>query len=122
MQEKKATRLRRARRSRLKMRELGAIRLSVHRTTQHIYAQLIAPAGDKVDPSTIKLNGVTIDPAGQYRVTMNSFLASGGDDFPAFNLGTDAVTGQDDLVALVAYLGANDPYTPVAADRITQLP
>ena len=30
------------------MRELGAIRLSVHRTTQHIYAQLIAPAGDKV--------------------------------------------------------------------------
>lgn len=48
MQEKKAIRLRRARRGRLKMRELGAVRLSVHRTPRHIYAQLLAPAGDRV--------------------------------------------------------------------------
>lgn len=48
MQEKKATRLRRARRSRLKMRELGAVRLSVFRTPRHIYAQLLSPAGDQV--------------------------------------------------------------------------
>jgi large subunit ribosomal protein L18 len=30
------------------MRELGANRLSVHRTSQHIYAQVISPEGDKV--------------------------------------------------------------------------
>lgn len=48
MQAKKATRLRRARRGRLKMRELGAVRLSVHRTPRHIYAQLLSPAGDQV--------------------------------------------------------------------------
>jgi 5'-nucleotidase len=77
--------------------------------------------GSRVDPSTIKLNGVTLDPAASYRVTMNSFLASGGDDFPAFNLGTNVVVGQDDLLALVAYLGANNPYTPPGGARITRV-
>ena len=48
MSDKKTSRLRRARRSRAKMRELGANRLSVHRTSQHIYAQIIGPEGDKV--------------------------------------------------------------------------
>lgn len=48
MNEKTESRLRRARRSRMKMRELRVNRLSVHRTAQHIYAQIIAPEGDKV--------------------------------------------------------------------------
>ncbi|MDY0005299.1 MAG: 50S ribosomal protein L18 [Spongiibacteraceae bacterium] len=48
MSAKKQSRLRRARRSRVKIRELGAFRLSVHRTPRHIYAQVIAPEGDKV--------------------------------------------------------------------------
>lgn len=48
MSIKNNARLRRARRSRAKMRELGANRLSVHRTSQHIYAQVISPEGDKV--------------------------------------------------------------------------
>ncbi len=48
MNDKKASRLRRARRGRMKMRELGAVRLSVHRTPRHIYAQVISPTGDKV--------------------------------------------------------------------------
>jgi large subunit ribosomal protein L18 len=48
MSEKKIARLRRARRSRVNMREMGAVRLCVHRTSQHIYAQVISPEGDKV--------------------------------------------------------------------------
>ena len=48
MSAKKISRLRRARRARSKMRELGANRLCVHRTPRHIYAQIIAPTGDKV--------------------------------------------------------------------------
>ncbi len=46
--DKKQSRLRRARKPRAKMRELGVHRLSVYRTSQHIYAQVIAPAGDKI--------------------------------------------------------------------------
>lgn len=42
---KKDNRLRRARRGRAKIRELEATRLSIHRTPQHIYAQVIAADG-----------------------------------------------------------------------------
>ncbi|MCY4473466.1 MAG: 50S ribosomal protein L18 [Kistimonas sp.] len=48
MSEKRVSRLRRAKRSRMKMRELGAVRLTVHRTPRHIYAQIIGGTGDKV--------------------------------------------------------------------------
>lgn len=48
MSVKNEARLRRARRTRNKIRELGMNRLSVHRTPRHIYAQVLAPAGDKV--------------------------------------------------------------------------
>jgi len=46
--DKKESRLRRARRARYKIRELGVHRLCVHRTPRHIYAQVIAPTGDTV--------------------------------------------------------------------------
>jgi large subunit ribosomal protein L18 len=48
MNEKTATRLRRALRARAKIRELGAARLSVHRTPRHIYAQVTDAQGAKV--------------------------------------------------------------------------
>lgn len=48
MSEKKVSRLRRAKRSRMKMRELRVARLTVHRTPRHIYAQVIDAEGGKV--------------------------------------------------------------------------
>ncbi len=45
---KKDNRLRRARRGRAKIRQLEAVRLSVHRTPQHIYAQVIAANGREI--------------------------------------------------------------------------
>lgn len=48
MNDKKASRLRRALRARSKIRELGAYRLCIHRTPCHIYAQVIAPNGSEV--------------------------------------------------------------------------
>ena len=46
--DKKASRLRRAKRARAKIAELGVARLTVHRTPRHIYAQVIAAGGDQV--------------------------------------------------------------------------
>jgi len=46
--DKKSARIRRARRSRAKIRELGVHRLTIHRTPRHIYAQVIAPSGAEV--------------------------------------------------------------------------
>ncbi len=42
--EKKVSRLKRARRGRAKIRELKVMRLSVHRTPRHIYAQVLDDA------------------------------------------------------------------------------
>jgi len=46
--DKKASRLRRAKRARSKISELGVHRLTIHRTPRHIYAQVIAPNGNEV--------------------------------------------------------------------------
>ena len=54
--DKKQARLRRATRTRAKIRELGVVRLCVHRTPRHIYAQIIVPAGDKVLASASTLD------------------------------------------------------------------
>lgn len=56
MNSKKISRIRRAKRSRIKIRELGAHRLCIHRTPRHIYAQVIAPEGDKVLASASTLD------------------------------------------------------------------
>ena len=46
--DKKAARIRRARKIRGKIREIGVHRLCIHRTPRHIYAQVLAPEGTKV--------------------------------------------------------------------------
>jgi 5'-nucleotidase len=95
--------------------------LLVSKGFTYTWDRSVAAAGNRIDPSLIKLGGVTLDLTGTYRVTMNNFLGSGGDDFPAFKLGTAEQTGLDDLVALEAYLGAHNPYTPVTGVRITRI-
>ena len=47
MDKKKASRLRRAKKSRSRIRLLGTARLTVHRTPRHIYAQVITADGEK---------------------------------------------------------------------------
>jgi large subunit ribosomal protein L18 len=54
--DKKQARLRRGRRTRAKIRELGVHRLTVHRTPRHIYAQVIAPNGSEVLASASTLD------------------------------------------------------------------
>ena len=56
MHLKKLSRIRRAKRSRIKIRELGAHRLCVYRTPRHIYAQVISPDGSKVLASASTLD------------------------------------------------------------------
>jgi 5'-nucleotidase len=83
---------------------------------------LSAPACNKVDPASIKLNGVTLDPTGSYRVTVNSFLADGGDNFSVLVQGTNRLGGAVDTDALEAYFTAFSPVAPGLQNRITVLP
>jgi 5'-nucleotidase len=63
---------------------------------------------------------VTLSPTGTYRVTTNSFLAAGGDNFAALGRGTDRVTtGDNDLTMLVDYFLAHSPVTADPQPRAT---
>jgi 5'-nucleotidase len=68
------------------------------------------------------LNGVVVDPAASYRVTVNSFLADGGDSFPILTQGTNRLGGAVDTDAFEAYFVANSPVPPGPQNRITLIP
>jgi large subunit ribosomal protein L18 len=55
MSQKNDARLRRARQTRIRIANVGAVRLTVHRTNTHIYAQLTSPSGEKVLASASSL-------------------------------------------------------------------
>ncbi len=76
--------------------------------------------GDRIDPASMMLNGTAIDPAQTYRVTVNNFLADGGDSFTVFKDGTNRLGGGDDLAAFTTYLTANSPLAPAPTDRIVE--
>lgn len=77
MIDKKQARLRRARKTRAKIAELKSVRLSVHRTNCHIYAQVISACGSKV-----------LAAASSLETSVRKDLANGG------NVGAAAVIGK----------------------------
>ena len=81
------------------------------------------PIGNRIDPGQMRLNGEYLDPAGEYRVTVNSFLASGGDGFAVLNEGRNRLGGAVDTDALETYLKTKSsqasPLPAPALDRIT---
>ena len=74
-------------------------------------------SGARVDDLTV--GGQPVDPAATYRITVNNFLADGGDGFSVLREGTNRVVGQVDIDAFTSYLTVNDPIAPPATDRIT---
>ena len=81
-----------------------------------------APAGSKVVPGSVTVNGEPIDPARTYRVAANSFLSDGGDGFGAFTSATNKYFGGIDIDALASYLGQHPGYAPQPTDRIDVQP
>jgi len=78
-----------------------------------------APTGEKIEISSIKINGISIEPNSTYRVTVNSFLADGGDNFSVLKEGVDRTVGSIDSEAFVNYLKAFSPVTPGPRNRIS---
>jgi 5'-nucleotidase len=79
------------------------------------------PDGERVAADRMSLNGQRIDPAANYRVTVNNYLAVGGDGFTVLKEGTAAQFGIYDVDALYGYFQANSPIAPASADRIARL-
>ena len=81
-----------------------------------------ASVGNKVDIASIMINGVPINPSQSYRVTVNSFLADGGDGFAVLVQGTNRLGGEVDTDALEKYFAANSPVAPGPQNRIIAVP
>jgi 5'-nucleotidase len=76
----------------------------------------------KVDEASVRLNGEAISPARRYRVTVNSFLADGGDQMYEFTKGADRVTGDQDIDAIVEYFQNHKTISPSPLGRIKIAP
>ena len=76
-----------------------------------------AAAGERVQD--MRLDGQPILPTRTYRVTVNSFMAEGGDGHLVLREGRERVGGPQDLDALIAYLGAEPPRQPDPRPRVT---
>ena len=79
------------------------------------------PVGQRVVPGSLRLNGQPIEPGAAVRVTVNGFLAAGGDNFSVLKQGRDVRTGMMDIDALEAWLKANPGLLPGAPDRIARV-
>ncbi|MFD2092117.1 bifunctional metallophosphatase/5'-nucleotidase [Blastococcus deserti] len=77
-----------------------------------------ACTGTRVVDGSLTIAGVPVAEATTYRVTVNNFLAGGGDNFSVITQGTNPVTGPVDLDAFTAYLGGNSPVPAPTLDRI----
>lgn len=84
--------------------------------------RLVNANGAVVD-QIVTATGAVSNPSKTYRVTINSFLATGGDAFTTFAQGTGVLGGAQDIDALTAYLAAFKapslaPYDPNAIERL----
>ena len=79
------------------------------------------PDGDRILADRMTLNGAPIDPAAGYRVTVNNFLAVGGDGFTVLTQGASPQIGVYDSDALNTYFLANSPIAPGAVNRIARI-
>jgi len=82
-----------------------------------------APAGARVIEESITIEGKPWRRDASYRITVNSYLAAGGDRFHRFLDGTDHTGGPPDVEALAQYLTQHSAQAPVALDtqpRIVQ--
>lgn len=75
-----------------------------------------APYGERV--TDLRLNDSEVKAEARYRVTVNSFVAEGGDGFRRFLDGGDRVGGVLDVDALVVFLQTHPGYSP---DRIARI-
>lgn len=95
------------------------LRLGISKGFRYTY-DATRPAGERI--TGMWLDGAPLSATDTYSVTVNSFLASGGDNFGAFAQGTHkADTGRIDLTAMVDYLAkyAADAPLPVDAAQVS---
>ncbi|WP_405806661.1 bifunctional metallophosphatase/5'-nucleotidase [Streptomyces sp. NBC_01187] len=86
-------------------------------------ADMSRAGADRLLTDTVRVDGKPVDASASYRVTVNDFLAEGGNGFTVFKEGTHRESTTTDLAAFTDYLrnhsSAEKPIAPPKADRIT---
>lgn len=98
----------------------GILQIPASLTYTRTAAGAAGPAGDLA--SNIKIGGVDLDLAATYRVTVNNFLADGGDSYTVFTGGTNRFVGEIDLDAFARYVETLGTVNPGPQNRITLVP
>lgn len=79
------------------------------------------PLGERVIADRMSLGGRPIEPGSGYRVTLNDYLAVGGDGFTVAKQGTAPQYGGYDADALFAFFRAHGPIGPLPPTRILRV-
>jgi 5'-nucleotidase len=79
------------------------------------------PRGQRIDRTSVRINGAPLDPSRRYRVVTNSFLWDSGDGLKALSRGADPVTVGVDVDVLADYVSRHSPLSPPLLDRIRRI-
>ncbi|MBL8343095.1 MAG: bifunctional metallophosphatase/5'-nucleotidase [Rubrivivax sp.] len=78
------------------------------------------PPGQRIVAGSMVLNGAPVAPEAGVRVTVNSFLAGGGDNFSVLRQGKEVRTGMMDIDAFEQFVKAHPGLAPGPAARVTR--
>jgi 5'-nucleotidase len=91
--------------------------------TYDLSKTIVSGTCTSVSVTNVKLNGTPLDPAAIYMVTVNNFLADGGDNFTVFReVVAPKLDGGNDLQAFINYLATFSPVAPPSTNRVNELP
>jgi 5'-nucleotidase len=83
---------------------------------------LSGDAGMRIDRTSVRLNGIPLADDATYRVTVNNFMAAGGDNYAVLTQGTNRVLGPVDLDALEAFFADAGVVAAPTPGRIRVIP
>jgi 5'-nucleotidase len=87
----------------------------------NVHYQWTATPTPQVVPGSLTIDGTAVDTTADYNVTVNNFMADGGDGYTVFRSCTNPVGGDVDLDAFARYLEAHSPVAPPALTRIEKV-
>jgi 5'-nucleotidase len=80
-----------------------------------------ASAGKRIVPGSVRIAGEALERGRAYRVTVNSYLAAGGDRFDVLSRGRDLIEGGSSRQAIADYVHARSPVAPPDERRIRRV-
>jgi 5'-nucleotidase len=87
----------------------------------NVHYQWTTAGGPHVVEGSVTFGGTAVDKTASYRVTMNNFMADGGDNYTVFRSCTAPLGGEVDLDAFARYLDAHEPVAPPPLTRIEKV-